>query len=337
MSRGHAAEPPFTYRMLGLLVRSEIELPEVPRADPADAPAEILIIRGTVAPERGLVESDEDYPPYEVRGRRFFIEREGVARFLAEDGRSVTVDAHPEAADVDVRVFLLGSVLGALCHQRDLVPLHAAAVGDKAGCFAFAGPSGTGKSTISAGLRQIGLTFVADDICPVVLDSGRHPAVLAGLRRVKLGADTLEALGQGSGAVTRDHRSLPKFHLPVEGGDPSVPVPLTAVYMFRHDPEALRGPRIEAISPAYAVRCYENLTYMPRYPRAAGVAEAHFLRCASLAALVPLFLVHHRRGMDRLPRLLDRLASHLRPTLGGTASPQEAAESVAAFLRRSRP
>jgi hypothetical protein len=298
--------------MLGLLVRSEIELPELPEAPSSDATPDILIRRGVVPANPGRPRSDEDFPPYRVGDGGFSLEREGVARFLAVGGRDVVVDACRDASEVDVRVFLLGSVLGALCHQRGLIPLHAAAVADGGQAYAFSGPSGTGKSTISAGLRQQGFAFVADDICPIILRDEGQPEVLGSVRKVKLAADTLRALGHGSEGQVHDHRVVPKYHVPVAEDAVSPPVPLRAVYMFRHDNDATGDSRIEEISPPYAVRCFEQLTYMPRYPHAAGRAEEHFLRCAALAARVPLFLVHHRPGLERLQSLLQFLSDHIR-------------------------
>lgn len=318
LSSDHPAEPGFTYRMLGVRVHSQLELPELGAAREASGAADIVIQRGKVPRSAGTPEVDTDVEPYVVGADGFFLEREGVGRFRVTNGNTVTVDACREAADVDVRVYLLGSVFGALCHQRGLLPLHASAVAHEGQGYAFSGPSGTGKSTLSASLCARGLEFVADDICPLALRAEGLPRILDSVRKFKLSADTLRALGYASQGHVRDHQDAPRYHVPIAETAPAFPVPLRSIYMFRHV-EGTDDLRIEEISPAYAIPCLQQLTYMPRYLLAAGHAREHFRRCASLATRVALFEVYHRRGLDRLSDLVDALSDHLRRSASKTA------------------
>lgn len=319
MSASHRpTEPGFTYRMLGVLVHSELELPELCAAPEADGAPDIVIQRGEVrrCPEVPAV--DADVEPYVVGAHGFLLEREGIGRFRVTNGSTVTVDASREAADVDVRVYLLGSVFGALCHQRGLLPLHASAVAHEGQGYAFSGPSGTGKSTISASLCERGLGFVAEDICPLALRAEAQPRILDSVRKFKLSSDALRALGYASKEHVRDHQDAPRYHVPIAETVSSLPVPLKSIYIFRHV-DGADDIRIEEIAPAYAVPCLEQLTYMPRYPLAAGRADEHFRRCAALATRVALFEVYHRRGLDRLSDLIDALSDHLRCSTPKTA------------------
>jgi len=317
-SSGRLSPPVFAYRMMGLLVHSEFELPELrTAAEDRDHP-DVVIRRGTVSSGPGVLESDGECAPYLVGADGFYLEREHVGRYRVTDGDTVTVDACAEAADVDVRVYLLGSVFGALCYQRSLLPLHASAVAHQGRGYAFAGPSGTGKSTVSAGLCERGFGFVADDICPIAFTADGQPQILESVRKLKLSEDALGVLGQDARGQLRDHQESPRYHVPVaETADP-FPVPLRNVYMFRRVEEGA-DLRIEEIAPAYAVRCLQQLTYMPRYPLAAGQADEHFLRCVSLAGRVSLFEVYHRPGLERLPGLLGGLSDHLRRTASTVA------------------
>jgi hypothetical protein len=307
-----APAPCFAYSTLGALVHSEFELPELTAATAGAGPPSIAIHRGKVMPGEGTPAGDEETPAYIVGDDRFFLERDGVGRFEVAGGRTVTVDVYAAAADVDVRVYLLGSVLGALCHQRGLLPLHAGAVGHSGKAFAFAGRSGTGKSTISAGLSDRGFSFVADDVCPIALDPTEGPRVLENVRKVKLAADALDAFGQAADDRLRDHQDAPRYHVPASGPTPPFPMTLAGIYMFRRTEHAPGKPRIETIAPAYAIPCIQRLTYMPRYPAAAGCAGRHFRQCASIATKVPLFEVYYRPGLEHLDTLLAGLAEHMR-------------------------
>ena len=57
------------------------------------------------------------------------------------------------------------------------------------------GPSGAGKSTLAAELVRRGHPLQADDIAPIVLDSGR-PEVVPGFPQLKLALDAAEHLDQ---------------------------------------------------------------------------------------------------------------------------------------------
>ena len=72
--------------------------------------------------------------------------------------------------DSNVRLFLLGSAMGALLHQRGLLPLHTNAVEVGGRAFAFMGKSGAGKSTLAAWFHDRGFRIVADDVCVVGFD-----------------------------------------------------------------------------------------------------------------------------------------------------------------------
>lgn len=317
-SSGRPPPPVFAYRMMGLLVYSEFELPELRATAHEGGLPDVVIRRGTVRPGAGVMESAGECAPYIVGADGFYLEREHVGRYRVTNGNQVTVDPCRGAADVDVRVFLLGSVFGALCYQRGLLPLHASAVAHEGQGYAFAGPSGTGKSTISAGLCERGFEFVADDICPIAFTASGQPEILESVRKLKLSEETLGVLGREARGQLRDHQESPRYHIPVADTADPFPVPLRSVYMFRRVDDGA-DLRIEEISPAYAVRCLQQLTYMPRYPLAADEADEHFLRCVSLAGRVSLFEVYHRPGLDRLSGLLGGLSKHLRRTASTVA------------------
>lgn len=50
-----------------------------------------------------------------------------VARYEVRDGKSITILPIANADEDAVRLYFLGSLLGALLHQRGVLPLHGAA------------------------------------------------------------------------------------------------------------------------------------------------------------------------------------------------------------------
>lgn len=123
------------------------------------------------------------------------VESIAGARYLVEDGRTVTIEAtHPRDIDA-IETFLLGPCVGALLHQRNSLALHGAAVSFHGDTYVFAGASATGKSTIAAALCQRGGTVLTDRICVLAPGPGRTFVAKPGASAIELWPDAVDRLG----------------------------------------------------------------------------------------------------------------------------------------------
>lgn len=284
----------FAYAAFGLRLRSALALPELARLADDPAPADVVIERGRV-PERldGAVDVE---PAMQVAARDFQL-GVPVGRFRVSEGRRVVVDPRPGASDAEQRPYLLGTVMGALCYQRSLLPLHAAAVLFGEGAVAFAGPSGVGKSTLAAQFLGRGRSVLADDLLAVDVERYGAVAALPGLARIRLRSDSARA---GDGKVS----------LPIPGPRVSRPWPLRRLYVLRAggaDPPELcrlRGPE--------AVGALLDQVYRWPVAKAAGRGPAVFAQCVSLVRGCEIFQASftHAAGPPALARALER---HLTP------------------------
>ena len=93
-----------------------------------------------------------------------------VADFEVIKGRQICIWPATQATQKDIEIFLLGPVWATLCHQRQILPLHASAISTEDGVVAFAGHSGAGKSYLAALMTSLGFKLVADDILPISLN-----------------------------------------------------------------------------------------------------------------------------------------------------------------------
>jgi hypothetical protein len=200
------------YRVFGLTIASDLPLPEATPIDrdgihaEADVQIELGAVPNTLPEGRKLANW------LEVQDSKCLLRFEGIGRFLVEAGRRIVVEKAPSASYDDLRGFLLGSGLGALAHQRGLVPLHVSAVAAPFGAIAFTGESGAGKSTLAAMLNQeLGWPLICDDVAVLRCEAdGFH--LDSGVNTVKLWRDALRALNRSSEGLRRDLTRHDKFH-----------------------------------------------------------------------------------------------------------------------------
>ena len=90
-----------------------------------------------------------------------------VADYVAHGGATITVDRVVGAHDRDVRLFLLGTMIGAIMMQRGHLVLHGNSVRIGGSSAVVVGHSGAGKSTLAAEFLSLGLDVLSDDVVPV--------------------------------------------------------------------------------------------------------------------------------------------------------------------------
>src|SRR3954471_5329873 len=224
------------YTVFGLVLRSELPLEELPHA-PAGAAAQVDIRRaGVGAPVEGIA-------GYSSTAEGTLLRVPHVGRFLIREGREIIVEPAQGASERNVRLFLLGSALGALLHQRGLLPLHANAIEMDGRAVAFSGHSGAGKSTIAAWFHDRGRRILTDDVCVIGFDAGAAAVAYPGIPRLRLWREALEASGRDAGGYSRSFDALDKYDVPSEHRAIE-PLPLAAIYLLRQAEESGGAPAI---------------------------------------------------------------------------------------------
>ncbi|MEO6581063.1 MAG: hypothetical protein ABIN83_07910 [Sphingomicrobium sp.] len=294
---------PFDYYLFGLHIRSELYLPELPAVTLASAPqVEVRIGEVGSVGEDGLVPIDG--------GALLTID--GIARYSITDGSTIMIDRRPDVPDANVRLYLLGSALGMLLHQRGLLPLHANAVEIDGRAFAFAGASGAGKSTLAAWFHDHGYPIIADDVCAISFNEARLPFVAPGLPRLRLWREALERSGRDVAEYARSYagdETWDKYDVPLRQQAPiSTPVPLGGIYLLVKG-DSLAITRLQGIEAIEAMFAH---TYRGRYVPAFGDVGKHWQSCARLASHTPIFQLVRPWGLDRLAADIPVVVSHIR-------------------------
>ncbi len=305
--------PTSNYSLAGLHMRSEVPLPSslLWDAPPSEA-AEISIRYGDVPLS---LQGATAFPEAQYDGKDLLVNIPEAARFLVREGKEVLVDPAPSAAEGDVSAFLLGTVFGALCHQRGIVPFHSSAIDVSGGCIVFTGASGAGKSTLAAALATRGHRVVSDDVCFLRRIARGEILVWPGIARIRLWEDALRALGYDASTIQREFRGLNKFVLETDPPEsPREPRRLLRVYQLEPAPTG-KPPLIEGLQGAPTIELLMPNVYRLTLAEYMGVKPAIFALCADIARRVPVFRFQRQIGFDALPGALDCLEAHFADVL----------------------
>lgn len=220
------------YTAYGLVLQSEVEIPELVAIDPAD-----LDLQPTshVRVRIGQVPDHLDDPIgcsdiHETTRDDLLLRIEGVADYLISRGSEITIQPAADSTAHEVRVFLLGSGLGALLHQRGFFVLHASGIAGQFGAAAFTGDSGAGKSTLLGELLRRGHRMAVDDVCAIRLDDHGHPVVIPSYPRTRVWADSAEHLDVDTTDLIRTRPMMEKFERQVPDQFWAEVAPLRRIY-----------------------------------------------------------------------------------------------------------
>jgi hypothetical protein len=309
----------YTYDCFNFRLRSELPLAELgAEAQAGDRPLVDVRLGSVPATLPGAE------PPawgLQAAGDSALLTVTGIARFLVRGGREIVIDPLPGGSDRNVRLFLLGSALGLICHQRGLLPLHANAIVAGDGAYAFAGHSGAGKSTLAAHFARAGYEILCDDVCVISFDDDGTPLAWPGLPRLKLWGDAADAFGHDRSALDRAVEGMDKYYVPMSPSGEPRPVPLRRLYLLAKAEEGAET-SFERLSGHAAMEAALGQTYRANYLRPLGLAAQNFRQCAALVAHTEVYEVRRAWGFEVFEKEAGLLEDHvLGPAAIATGKP----------------
>lgn len=295
----------YAYSLFGLQIRSELELPEL-FIGSAQAETDVTI---RLAPAT----ADLPGPPgARENGPSVDLVIDEVGRFRVTGGSEIVVQQLIDAPAKNVRLFLLGSAMGLILHQRRLLPLHANAVEIDGRAFAFMGDAGAGKSTLAAWFHDRGHRLIADDVCVIGFGPDGVASVLPGLPRLRLWREALERSGRAVGAHPRSFHGdddYDKYDVSLfRDATTERPLALGGIYQLA------QGERlaIEPLTGVTAVGALFSNTYRGEYLSLTTGYEEHLDACLRLVAATPLHRAARRWGSAEMDDQNEGLQAHAR-------------------------
>jgi len=293
-----------TYHIFGLNIQSDIMLPALPISESG------LLSNPDVVIEYGdtptcLTNDQNKGTYYQVAPGKLLLNIDSVARYYVQKGSHIIITPAPGASEEKILVFLMGSAVGALLHQRNILVLHAGAIVANDQGIVFSGQSGVGKSTLAAGFHKRGYPFLADDVCAIAILDGK-PAAIPGFPRLKLWGDALNhfSTDQAQLKSIRWTRGLEKYFLPVEQLH-KTPVFLKTIFTLEIGHDNVSS--IKAIKGAEKINTLIENTYRFSFLHGLGGKKDHFRQCAAVASHTNMHRVIRSNAGFCLDELLDLL------------------------------
>ncbi|MBL6938499.1 MAG: hypothetical protein ISS15_02775 [Alphaproteobacteria bacterium] len=295
----------YNYRVSGLSVISEMELPGAIGIANGDAP-DVTVRFGRVPQQ--LSAPSASGPAWQREGDTILLCVPRLARFLITGGKSIVVELEDAATARDASGFVLGSSLGILLHQRGALVLHGAAVARDGRGIVICGHSGAGKSTLAAALCRIGCSFVTDDICAVSMNTSHEPIVLPDGRQLKLWEQSIRSLELGHRQGDAVRETFEKYFVAPDI-TVSEPPRLSAIYLLSESqPPFAEG--IEALALPDAVRMLEHEAYRPGLRRQLNSTSQMLAQVAATLRYVRVFRLTRPLGFERIAATVDAVMQH---------------------------
>ena len=308
------------YRAYGLVVESELPLPELPKIDGAGPRCRVRVVSDPPAvPAAWLHEwhlpSGEAWLSIGRLASDYLLRFPSVADFLVSpDGGRVGCASAPDVPYDTVRHLLLDQVLPLVVSLRGDLALHASAVAHDGGAIAFMGSTGQGKSTLAASFARDGLRVLTDDCLVVQRTDGGLVGVPAypGLR---LWPHVIpELFGEVPELSDVAHYSDKKRLDATLGGLGFCrePVPMRRIFVLAPD-EARDGDapaRVAPLSPREAFMAL--LTHAYRLDVTdRGRLRGEFDRLGRVAHAPLFYRLEFSRDLSRLPGVRATILAHL--------------------------
>ncbi|WEK54917.1 MAG: aldolase [Candidatus Cohnella colombiensis] len=290
------------YQAFGYTVASDIVFPELIQSQD-DSCDDVTIQLGDLTAEwqqLGIAERASF-----VTEQRIVFKIANTAIFAIQDGATITVSPLPDADEDHIRLYLLGSCMGALLFQRKVLPLHGSAIVIGGKAYAFVGDSGAGKSTLASAFLQRGHQLISDDVIAISLSAEGIPMVTPSYPQQKLWQQSLDGFGMQNTNLRPIFQRETKFTVPVRSMFQSEPLPLAGVFELRKgELDTIQCQPITGL--ARLSMLYQN-TYRNNFIARMKLQEWHLRMTATIVNQLLLFTITRPLSGFTAPDIVNRI------------------------------
>lgn len=294
----------YSYQVFGFNVSSCIKCPELVATK--EKP-DVYIEFGSVPDSLLNPRSTGKY--HQAKTGKFLLTISETAKYLVLEGNRIIIEPITGANTQDLRMFLLGSAMGALLHQRGMLPLHASAVNVKNKCVIFCGGIGTGKSSIASEFLSRGHYLHADDICVISLSKSKIPIAFPAYPQLKLLEDIFLRTHEKSKIYSLVKTAADKFLVSAKDQFHGKPLLIKKIYILT--PSDTSRIKFIAMTGIEKFNCLKNYTYRGQIVAGLGKEVSHFKIAGVVGKHIPISQVIRPKNQLLLKELADMLEKDL--------------------------
>ena len=295
----------YNYTVFGLEISSDIECAEC--LSGADEKFDVRI-RLEAIPEQFVENEDWDLF-WKATPEYFFLTVKGVGKYLVTNGDTILVENAADAITPDLRVFLFGTCMGVILHQRKILPIHGSGVVVNNSCIIFSGEIGAGKSTLASSFLKRGAKIIADDVCSVTFTDHGSPIVHPGYAQVKLCSDAAAHFNIVRSDYSRVSSYSDKLHIRVMDKLQKSSLPVTAIYFLEKYNQL--NVKIREVTGAEKFFYVNKNIYRKSLIRGLSRVRAHFENNTRFVGKVPMFQICRPGAGVLTDDLVNRVEEHL--------------------------
>jgi hypothetical protein len=276
------------YKAFGLNIISDIILPELPNVNLQFDRVDVEIKIKDLSEEWKRLISDKE--TYLVKENIILFKIPDTAIFCIKDGNKVIISPIEGSDEKKIRLFLLGTCLGALLIQRKVIPLHGSAIEIDGKAYAIIGESGAGKSTLASAFLQKGYKLLSDDVIAVSFSDNHIPFVTPSYPQQKLWQESLDAFGMDFNKYHPIIERETKFSIPVSKSYFNESVPLGGIFeLDKTEDEEISLLRIVGLEQLKLLFAH---TYRNFLIELLGLMEWHFTSSTRIVEHINIYQIH---------------------------------------------
>lgn len=219
----------YYYHLYGCLLESDLEFPQLVKAQKGSAIVDITFTAGTMPEE--ILQKEEQQIYYEF-GDEFSWLCNKTCRLCVENGKKITYYLKPEGKVNYLQSYLLGFGSSMLFLQRGEMAIHCSALHNGREAILIAGESGSGKSTLANYYLEHGWKLMADDMAVVKYDKEKGAMVYPAFPFQKLCRNVVKEQGYSFDEIIYINEFKDKFLVPYRGEFDITAKPLKTFFML---------------------------------------------------------------------------------------------------------